>query len=239
MKYKRIILCFLIANILSATAHAQKLKVENLPKFDTKWIHFGFSLGFNSTDFIIHPVPDFNTFDTLRVIESEKKPGFNLGIISDLHLGSHFNLRFLPALSFAQRNLEYTYSRGDTFNYKKVKPVESTFLEFPLNLKYRSARVNNFAAYVLGGVKYSIDLASQKDVDNAFSDEIVVKLRKHDYSYEMGFGLDFFLEYFKFSPELKVSFGVRDLLIHDSTQYSDPLRKLNSRILLISLNFEG
>ena len=193
------------------TVYAQKTKIENLPKFDSRRIHFGVGFGVNSTDFIIHPVPDFNKFDSLRVIESQKKPGFNITIISDLHLYPNLSLRFLPAMSIAERNLEYTYSRGGHLTYKKVKPVESFFLDFPLNLKYRSARVNNFAAYLLGGGKYSIDVLSQKDVVNSFSNDIVVKLRKYDYYYEMGVGFDFFLEYFKFSTELKASFGLRDL----------------------------
>lgn len=202
-------------------------------------MHFGFSIGINSSDFVVDRMPDYQNYDSLRVIESQAKTGFNLGIIADYHLTPVLNLRFIPALSFAQRNLEYTFASQNNGSYNRViKPVESTFLDFPLSIKYRSARLNNFAAYVVGGAKYSIDLASQKDVTGVFGEEIV-KLSRQDYSFEVGVGFDFFLEYFKFSPEIKLSFGLPNLIIRDGGIYSDPIKKLTSRIVLISFHFEG
>lgn len=238
---KRIyLIAFLTLVLLSVPQlYAQKLYPENLPNFDKRFIHFGFSLGINSTDFTIRRKPNLFQYDSLMVLESQKQSGFNLAIVSDLHLGPYFNLRFVPALSFAQRNLEYTFNRGDTASVLRVKPIESTFVEFPLHLKYRSARLNNFAAYVFGGGNFLIDLASQRDVSNDISNDIMVKLRKYDYRYEMGFGFDFFLQYFKFSPEFKMSFGIPDVLVRDGTVYSEPIQRLRSRVFLFSINFEG
>jgi hypothetical protein len=217
----------------------QKPKIENLPAFDRKRIHFGFTLGINSADFRLTPQPDFSAFDSLRVVEVDRQPGFNLGIIADLHLNTYFSLRFIPSLAFSQRNIEYTFfhQRDTTYSFV-VQPIESTYLEFPLTLKYRSSRLNNFAAYVIGGGKYTLDLASQRDVVQIKGQEIV-KINRHDFHYELGVGFDFFLEYFKFSPEIKMSFGLKDILIHDNTIYSDPIRRLNSRMFLISFHFEG
>lgn len=238
---KRINFIALVVLILLSASQlfAQKLYPENLPNFDKRTIHFGFSLGINSTDFTIRRQPNLFQYDSLMVLESQKQAGFNLAIVSDLHLGPYFNLRFVPALSFAQRNLEYTFNRGDTASVLRVKPIESTFVEFPLHLKYRSARLNNFAAYVFGGGNFLIDLASQRDVSNDISNDIVVKLKKNDYRYEMGFGFDFFLQYFKFSPEFKMSFGIPDVLVRDGTVYSEPIQRLRSRVFLFSINFEG
>ncbi len=218
--------------------HAQKSKTENLPKFDNKIIHFGFSLGINSGDFDLKPATNFHLLDSIHIVETARNPGFNLGIICDLHLHKYFNLRFVPALSFVQRNINYTYSPNVIIS----KGIESTFLDFPLHLKYRSARLNNFATYIIGGAKYSFDLASQAKVENmpeAPPTDIILKLKKSDYSIDIGFGFDFFLEYFKLSPELRVSFGVPNVLIQDKTMFSNPINALNSRMLLISLNFEG
>lgn len=233
------ILLAVLIFLSASTLHAQKLYPENLPNFDKRPFHFGFSLGVNSTDFIIQRKANLFQFDSLMVLESQKQSGFNLAIVSDLHLGPYFNLRFVPALSFAQRNLEYTFNRGDTASVLRVKPIESTFVEFPLHLKYRSARLNNFAAYVFGGGNFLIDLASQRDVSNDVSNDIVVKLKKYDYRYEIGFGFDFFLQYFKFSPEFKMSFGIPDILVRDGTVYSEPIQRLRSRVFLFSINFEG
>lgn len=224
---------FLLAPILVS---AQKKIPENLPKFDAKHFHFGFSLGLNTSDFTINRKKfDFST-DSILSINSAKQSGFDLAIISDLHLHPYLSLRFIPGLSFAQRNLEYTFNSGDTATFVEIKPIESTFIQLPLYLKYRSARVNNFAAYIVGGGKYAIDLASQENVELG---EYVVKLKKHDMHAEIGFGLDLFLEYFKFSPEIKMAFGLKDVLVKDGSIYTNPINSLNSRIFLISFHFEG
>lgn len=218
---------------------AQRKKVENLPAFDHKIIHFGFTLGVNSTDFIMKH--NLAKVDSLLSLQTQKQSGFNLGIVSDLHMTPLLNLRFIPALSFAQRNLEYIFLNRRGERELNVKAVESTFIEFPLNVKYRSERVNNFAAYILGGFKYSIDLASQAHVDNTSNapQDIVIKLKKHSYSYEAGFGMDFFLKYFKFATEIKLSMGLNDLFINDQTIYAKPIESLRSKIILVSFTFEG
>ncbi|MBA3900699.1 MAG: PorT family protein [Bacteroidetes bacterium] len=238
----RLILIFSITLFFEDAAFAQIKKVENLPNFDQKIVHFGFTIGFNNADFVVNREPDFSVYDSLLSIEPQSAPGFSLGIIADLHITPVLNLRFLPSLSFVQRNMEYTF-RADVANGGPMvnmvnKPVESTFLEFPLLIKYRSARLNNIAAYVVGGLNYRIDLASQEDVSPIFGQELV-KLVRYDYAYEIGVGFDFFLEYFKFSTELKASFGIPDLLVRDGTIFSDPIRRLSSRIFVLSFHFEG
>ncbi len=225
------------------TADAQKKKVENVPEFDRKKMHFGFTFGINSSDFVIGHAVDYTKFDSLLTVESQRVSGFNLGIVADLHLTPVFNLRFLPSLSFAQRNLQYTFrtSHADyPGGYRMVeKPVESTFVELPLLLKYRSKRLNNFAAYVIGGFNYRMDLASQEDVSPIFGQEMV-KLINYDLAFEIGVGFDFFMEYgWKFSPEIKLSFGIPDILVRDNTIYTNPINRLSSRILVLSFHFEG
>ena len=220
---------------LGGESLAQRKKVQNLPNYDRQKIHFGFLLGVNKTDFVIRRIPEFNMLDTLYTVESAPQSGFNLGIIVNLKLGENFDLRFVPDLAFSQRNLEYTFKTNGKFN-TIVKEVESTFLEFPLDLKFKSNRVNNYRVYVVAGVKYGIDMVSQAKVEN--KDKQFVKLQKNDYGYQIGFGFDFYLERFKFSPEIKMYNGVRNLLVDDSAIYSTSLRALYSKIFLISLTFE-
>ncbi len=218
--------------------HLKVFPLQNLEKFDRKKIHFGFALGINVADFRM----EHNLNDSLYRLESQRQSGFNLGIISDLHLGPYFDIRFIPTLSFTQRNLEYTYKFHDAENLETLqKVVESTFLYFPLNLKYRSVRQTNFAAYIIGGGAYSYDLASQHKSDNrnAPMGDIVVKLDRHSYLWEIGIGFDFFLQYFKFSPELKMSNGINNVAINDNTMFSEPISILKSKMFTISFNFEG
>ena len=43
--------------------------------------------------------------------------------------------------------------------------------------------------------------------------------------YEVGFGIDFYLEYFKFAPEFKATFGLVDMLVNDDSIYSSSIQK--------------
>lgn len=230
----------MLFGIAFVNTNAQQKTLLNLGDFEQKKIHFGFSLGVNTSSFIMES--DLSRSDSLIRLEVLPQSGFNLGIVTDLHLGPLFDLRFIPTLSFGERRMEYTFLEN-TGKPSTVlsKAVESTYLDFPINLKYRSIRYNNFAAYFVGGFMYSYDLISQKDVINAKSNiaETVIKLDNSNINYQLGVGFDFFLEYFKFSPEIKMSYGVNNLIINDNTILSDPITSLRSKIFLLSFTFEG
>jgi hypothetical protein len=171
---------------------------------------------------------------TLNYITSKPETGFNLGIICDTRLHEYLRLRFLPNIAFGSRQLIYSFVGTDTFDVKKK--VESTFINFPLDLKLQSKRIGNFGAYIVGGGNYSIDLASQKDQK---ADDQVVRLRSNDWYYEAGGGMDFYMPYFKFSIEAKLMVGLRNILIQDNRLFTKPIDKLNSHIFLFSFTFEG
>lgn len=228
------ILSILFLVIVSQSAWAQRHTVPlNLPNYDRKPVHFGFLLGINSMDFKI--TTRAIQADTLFILKSQEQKGFNLGIVSNLRLGRHADLRFLPTLSFAERDIKYTIEVDGELEEIK-KDVESTFIEFPINLKYKSARYNNGRAYVLTGFKYNLDLASQKNIDDEGKD--LIKLKQNDLMYEIGFGIDFYLEYFKFSLEIKATFGLVDLLVHDETIYSNSIERLATHGFTVTLTFE-
>ena len=215
------------------------IKVENLPNFDLRRFHFGFLLCYNTSDFFMKLDPQAYTRDSVLVVDHLRKPGFNLGIVGSLNMTTHLSLRFIPSLSFQDRVLRYRFRKTDSTPVVFEKPVESTYLEFPLLLKFRSDRINNFAVYLLAGGKASIDMATQKDVNNAVDDEIVIKLKKFDYSAEVGGGFDFFLPYFKFGMELKAGFGIPNLIINDDTRFSNPLQSLRTKVYVFTFTFEG
>ena len=223
----------------SAMFAQKRIKVENLPNFDLHRFHFGFALSYNTSDFQMRMDPNSPFTDSLLVLEHQRQPGFNLGIVASLNMNPFLSLRFVPTLSFQERIMQYQFRKPDGKSVYFQKPVESTYLEFPLLLKYRSARINNFAVYVIGGGKFCIDMASQKDVNNTLDDEVVVKLAKYDYAAEVGGGMDMFLTYFKFGIELKAAFGIPNLLIDDGTRFSTPIESLRSKTWVLSFTFEG
>ncbi|MEI2760546.1 MAG: porin family protein [Bacteroidia bacterium] len=236
MKRKIIVFSFLLLLFSLDSLFAQKQKILNLPKYDRQRFHFGFILGINKTDFVIDRVASFSLIDSLYTVESKGTSGFNLQIVTNMRMGEHFDLRFLPGLAFASRNLVYTFEKGRPLSNVVTKKVESTFVELPLDVKFKSARLNNFRAYVLGGVKYSIDMVSQAKVKA--KDKEFVKLQRNDYGYEIGVGCDFYLPMFKFSPEIKMYHGLRNLLVKDDLVYSKSLDGLFSKMFTLSLTFE-
>ena len=220
------------------SSHAQRRKVLNLPKYDRTRVHFGFVLGLNVSKFRLDPVEDLRIVDTVYSIVPKGTSGLNLGIVSNLKLGEHWDFRFIPALAFTQRNLEYSMIYTDPKYAEEtiVKQVESTYLEFPFLLKFKSARIDNYRVYVLAGWKFAIDMVSQAKV--LAKDKEIIKLNKNDNGYEIGVGFDFYMTYFKFSPEIKMYNGVRNLLVQDQRRFSAPINSLYSKSFVISLLFE-
>ncbi|MEO6883394.1 MAG: porin family protein [Bacteroidia bacterium] len=212
--------------------------VENLPKYENEVLHFGFSLAANSTNFIIQEA-NMPSNDSVRSVLASPELGFNLGIISDVRLQRYLTIRFLPDLSFSQRDLTYQIDgKKDTLQW--VKKVASTFLDFPIDLKLRSARYQNASAYILGGFKYIIDLASQRNATNTEDPRTqIVKLVKPDWGYEFGAGVEFYLPYFKFGIEGKLSTGINNVLVNDHTVFSNSIEQLKSKVFLLSFTFEG
>ena len=116
------------------------------------------------------------------------------------------------------------------------KRIESTLIDFPISLKYKSERYNNFRTYVMCGIKYSLDIASQSEIDDEGQE--LVKLNNHDLMLEGGFGIDFYLQYFKFSPQIKISHGIINILSKDNTLYTQTLNNLKTSSWILSFTFE-
>jgi len=230
--------CAIILGSVPAAFAQRKPQIENLPRFDKRPYHFGFLLGVNQMNFALRTVDDFHQMDSLVYVTSTPSLGFSIGIVSQIKITEYLVARFIPTLSFGDRSLDYTIKQGDTLNITQSKHVESTFMEFPLMLKYKSRRLTNAQAFVLGGVKYTIDMASQANKKNE-QFEVPVKLSQHDFMGEIGTGFDFFMPYFKFGIELKMSYGFMDLLKRENNIYTNPVKRLGSKVFQLSFTFEG
>jgi len=231
---KKIIFLSFIAAYSFADAQERK-KPQNLPRYDFKKIHFGFTLGINELNFNIEKDKNILENDTILAILPISQKGFNLGIVSNLRLGKYTDLRFIPTLVFGERNINYQYIQNGSIE-REVKKIESTLIDFPLSLKYKSARYNNFRTYVICGIKYSLDIASQDQIDDEGQE--LVKLKNNDLTGEIGFGIDFYLEYFKFSPQIKLSHGILNIISKDSSIYTESIRQLNTNGWMLSFTFE-
>lgn len=211
----------------------------NYQKVDSKKIHFGFTVGVNTMDFKI--TPSMNTFGADSAILypeiNNLSPGFHVSVVSSLKLTDNLNLRFLPGISLGQRNILFYDANKNVVSQMKI---ESTFIDLPISLKYRATRINNTRPYLLGGINIRNDMARNKEFNE--DEEIYIKLKPFDVYYEIGFGLDFYLTYFKLSTEVKYSVGLLNNISSDASedypQYANAIDELNSRMFLISLHFE-
>jgi hypothetical protein len=181
---------------------------------------------------------------------THRTPGFTVGIIGSKRLGRYFDLRFIPSLSFSERRLNYDLmiesNNGNKTPMSFYRSIGTTFVEFPINIKYRSKRYNNIGAYVFGGINPKLDLASQKDNKltyiNAqgetveFIDNLVTK--RFDLAGELGAGFDIYNQWFKMGIEVKMSYGMLDIVKADALIYTAPIDKLRNKMFQVSLLIE-
>jgi len=229
------------------TLIAQEERPRNLPAFDLKRIHFGFTVGLNLMDMGF--TRNYEAEDFLYADLSHLQPGFQVSIVSDARINKSWNLRFLPGISFGSRDIYfYEYNDGsvgdpaDIPHVANPVPLGPAFLDFPLHLKYRSKRVNNYRPYVVGGLNFRYDMSSKKPgVYDSDSNEYV-KFRRGDVYFEFGFGIDSYLRYFKFAPELKVAVGMMNMIDSKGRtghpEFANSISYAQSYIIMLNFHFE-
>jgi Outer membrane protein beta-barrel domain len=233
--YITFILLIIVLNL-----HAQKRKhmfskdpIINLENWDESRLTWGYYLGFNAYDFKI----DYK-LDQPEILV-DQTAGFNVGLVGDVKLHKHINLRFEPGLYYTQRILNYSNPEL-TRDIDKRREVNSTYIHLPLLLKFSSLRSGNLRPYLLGGVSTTLNLASNS---KAKEDNTEQRFRVNQWSnnYEIGFGIDFYTEYFKFSPSIRGLFGIGDELIRDAnpnSPWTGNVESLKSRAVLINFTFQ-
>ena len=234
---KKIVFLVLVLLSLTTKGHAQFSKgmfskdpIINLENWQKQKLYFGFYLGFNSFDFKI----DYKTVGP--DIQTKKTTGFNLGLVADLKLQEYINLRFEPGLYYTKRDLYYPNFATEN---DAIREVNSTYLHFPLLLKFSSLRTGNVRPYLLGGVSATLNLSSNsKSLDDNLEQRFRVK--SWTTNYELGLGIDLFSEYFIFSPSIRGVFGINDELIRDkdpNSPWTSNIESMKSRAVFINFTF--
>jgi hypothetical protein len=204
--------------------------IINLENFQKQRLYFGYYLGFNSFDFKI----DYKTVGPDIFVK--KTTGFNVGVVADFKLQEYINLRFEPGLYYAKRDLKYP---NFTREIDALREVNSTYIHFPLLLKFSSLRTGNIRPYIVGGLSATLNLSgNSKSLDDNLEQKFRVK--PWTTNYELGFGIDFFSEYFIFSPSIRGVFGLKDELIRDNdpnSPWTGNIQSLKSRAILINFTF--
>ncbi|WP_333694689.1 type IX secretion/gliding motility protein PorT/SprT [Flavobacterium sp.] len=228
----------LVFALLVITCHAQaqfgsifgRDPIIHLENFDKQRVHWGYFLGFNSYDFKI----DQNRLN--EEILCETSVGFNVGLVGDLRLHEYINLRFEPGLYYTQRNLTFPNFESE---FDALREVKSTYIHFPLLLKFSSKRVGNVRPYLVGGLSTTLNLSSNSKARDDNSNNRF-RMNQWTNNYELGFGIDIYLEYFKFSPSIRGVFSLNDELIRDNdpnSPWTSSVESMKTRGVFINFTF--
>lgn len=234
--YKHIIITILALVSLPFSAISQREKVKNQPYADQKLYHLGFLVGINAQDVIImhsgFKNPDNSTWFTEIPSYS---PGFSVGFIADRYLNQYMNLRLTPTIHFGSKNFLFKeQTTGQEYN----SSIRTNYISLPLNVRFYAQRLNNFRPFVVAGGYLNNEIGKPK--------EPIVKFKNIDYGLEIGLGCNFYFPMFKLSPELKFSFGLKDIIDKDRSDLTDKdkiiftnaIKSGKSRMITLIFNFE-
>ena len=222
--------------MLAQTAAAQstyKYKRTHKADYDDKIVHFGFYYALPFTRYNVTYSPAFlNPADPTLRITSPANAGFRVGFTVNAFLNDNFDLRANPGVSIYSRSVNYAMADGTD----KSDVRESTWIELPLLLKYKSARRVNSRMYLLAGANVGIET-------NVRRREAVSQGRLNtattDLSVEYGVGFEQFFEYFKFAPELRFSHGLPNAFTGPGANPSSAgIQRLSTHTVTLYLNFE-
>ena len=227
----RLFLTTLILLLFSINVNSQ---IENLQNFDQKKIHFGYFVGFNQYNYKL----DYKNNPDKRTLINQK-PGLSVGLIIDLKLKENLNFRFEPGL-YTNKSDVIFYDRAKFFqNSDTIRSIKSTYVHLPILLKYSAKRYNNLRPYILGGLSTSFNLSSNQNNPEDNSNG-TFRLKTNTFYYELGIGIDFYLQYFKFSPSIRGVFSLKDELVQDTeldSPWTGNIQKMSARGIFLNLSF--
>lgn len=213
--------------------------VLNLENKDKYLLNYGYFLGFNQYGFKFAYKEDRGNQSTdVQVAESI---GFNVGLIGELRLNEFLDLRIEPGLYYNARKLGFPgFEATDEGERNAIREVKSTYINFPLLLKVSTRRFGNWKPFLVAGPSASLNLGSNEaSLDDNSSGTF--RMKKWTYNYELGFGIDFYLEYFKFTPSIRGVFGLTDELVRDNDPnsiWTGNIDTMRTRGLFVNFTFE-
>ena len=206
--------------------------ILNLQNEDKKFLNWGYYLGFNQYDFQFEYKEDIG-----RDILVDKSFGFNVGLIGELRINEFLDARFEPGLLYTARTLGFP---GFTNQADAIREVRSTYIRFPLLIKASTRRIGNWKPFITAGVYTSINLGSNEDsLDDNSTGQF--RMKQNVYGYELGFGIDLYTEYFKFTPSIRGVFALTDELVPDNdpnSPWTGNIAAMRTRGIFINFTFE-
>jgi hypothetical protein len=170
-------------------------------------------------------------FDTVHSVQGSFSAGFSLGFLVNMRMNEFLDLRIMPKAGFYNHKLTYYY----TNNTSRQQLVETTMVELPVLIKYKSMRRGNVRMYMVGGFTPGIEASGKNDVQSTTAN---LSIRNMNLSLDAGLGFDFYFPLFKLSQEIRFSKGISNMLGPDQSIYSAPLKRLNTNTISVYFIFQ-
>lgn len=213
---KYILVLPILAVALTAKAQDND-KILNRPYADMKRLHYGFSVGFHNQNlWLTHNGYTTANGESWFADVADLQPGFCVNMLGDLRLAEHFNLRVSPGMYFGSKTVTFRDAANGTIEKQNIK---NSSVVVPVDLKMSASRYHNLRPYFTAGMMAAFDVSKKKDGE-------LIQLSNTDYFVTVGFGLDVYVPFFKFIPEVKFCFGLKNLLQKDRPDLADDPEKL-------------
>lgn len=232
--------CFFL--ISASNLFAQKDRIEYLPNVDKKKLHFAYYLGLNKKGFKVtyNPSNSLVIDENSDYISVEESLGFNIGLVVGYNLNENISVRFEPGLSSNTKTLTYDEDVVGGLSSSNVREIPGTYLRLPLLMKLSTNRLDNMRAFVIGGVSYDYNFSSnENNVDDNTSGQF--RMKTSNFMYEIGLGVDIYLQWFKFSPSIRGIFAINNELVNDdipTSPFTGPVDFLGTRGIFINFTFQ-
>ncbi len=230
-----IITLFVCIAVSESRAQGYAYFRKHLEFYDDKPIHYGFFFAMPVTRFNVKYSPAYVNDDPAVRLYSPNAPSFRVGILVNTFLTERFDLRFTPAVSLYGREVKYEYPDGTE---PRRETRESTWMEFPFLVKYKSDRRKNSRMYLIAGATAAVETNVRSKAAKV-SGRLNTKTK--DLSVDYGIGFEQFLEYTKISPELRFSHGLVNLFNPGnatSSANNAGIQRLSTHTVTLYLNFE-
>ena len=233
-----------------AFATAQTRKIQYKPYIDLRPMHFGILVGMNLQDIEFQntgpqtiTLEDGTTTEQTVVCDADRwNTGFSVGVLADLRLSSHLNLRLAPTMHFGAKHLNFRNLNNldqEGRPREERQDMKNTYVAFPIDLKLSAERWNNYRPYMTAGINPMINLTSKN--------QDFVQLKRSDMMLELGIGCDLYLPFFKLIPELKFCYSLSDALDHghgtelkdaNKLVYTNSVSTAHSKMIVLTFYFE-
>lgn len=208
---------------------------QNLLEYDQRLLTYGFTLGAHTSTLRLHFDDAFTSgkYSDVANIVSRNAFGFSIGFLANLRLVQYLDIRIMPKVAFYQYTLEHQYIDRDVRD--KVFFADFTAVDLPVMLKYKSQRRKNFRMFYVGGLTPTIDVTGKRQREE--NEEDGLQLSGDNLALEVGFGSDIYFPFFRFSPEIRYSYGLVNVLKNKNNDVGDAFSRINTQSISLYLVF--